>query len=49
MGAPSGFSGVHRVPKAGQWCGFFTPRMISPLMHPASAVPGGGAGRNQRA
>jgi len=40
MGAPTGCSGVHRVPKAGHSWGFFTPRMIKPLMH---SVASGGA------
>src|SRR5215208_1038713 len=30
--APSGVCGVHSLPNAGHWCGFFSPRRISPLM-----------------
>ncbi len=33
IGAPSGCSGVQRVPKAGHWSGFLTPCRISPPMH----------------
>ena len=32
MVAPSGVCGVHALPKAGQWCGFFNPCRIWPLM-----------------
>ena len=31
--APSGFCGVHSLPKAGQSCGFLSPRRTCPLMH----------------
>ena len=38
MVAPSGCCGVHAVPKAGQSCGFFRPRRISPLMQTGDSL-----------
>ena len=37
MVAPSGCAGVHRLPNAGQSCGFLRPRRIWPLMHSAGS------------
>jgi hypothetical protein len=40
-----GLSGVQRVPKAGQSCGFLIPRMISPLMQSPGSTAAAWRGR----